>query len=173
MILEILNDKVMLVELSSDEMKEYKITYETLNSDNKASQSAIKNLLQHIDDKRLIKGEKVVVEALPTEEGGCFLIFTFVPPEKRKYKIRRAEKHSFFLVESLDNLLDFINVAKKNPEQKALCSIYKMDDNFFVSLQDSSPKTRILLSEFGRIAEKFVCDRVAEYGVQLGEVYLQ
>ena len=42
-----LNDNIILVGLSSEEMREYKITYENLNNDNKDSQSAIRNLLDY------------------------------------------------------------------------------------------------------------------------------
>ena len=68
MIFESLNNNVMLVELSDDEMKTYNITYESLNNQDADTQIAIRKLLDHIDNKNSIKtGGKVVVEALPID----------------------------------------------------------------------------------------------------------
>ena len=78
MIVENLNNNVMLVELSVDEMKEYDITYETLNNQDRKNQVAIKNLLEQIDPRNILEnGGKVIVEAMPIDGGGCFFIFTF------------------------------------------------------------------------------------------------
>ena len=103
MIFESLNNNVMLVELSDDEMKTYNITYESLNNQDADTQIAIRKLLDHIDNKNSIKtGGKVVVEALPIDGGGCFFIFTFIQ-DRRKYKLKRAEPNSFFVLEKLDD----------------------------------------------------------------------
>ena len=74
MTFETLNDNVMLVELSGKEMEKLHITYETLNDGSEKTQIALKTLLSKIDTKkRLSKGEKVVVEAMPTETVVAFL----------------------------------------------------------------------------------------------------
>ena len=78
MTFETLNDNVMLIELSREEMEKLHITYESLNDSNEETQVALKTLLSKIDtEKRLSKDEKVLVEAMPTENGGCFFILTF------------------------------------------------------------------------------------------------
>ncbi len=173
MTFEKLNDNILLVELSSDEMKEYKITYESLNKDNKDSQSAIRNLLDSVDKrKRIEKGQKVIVEALPIENGGCFFIFTFTPSVKKKYKIRKPDSTTFFFMGNMNNLLDFINVAKKTFEDETSVVVYKMNEEFFVSTSGNQ-KLNTLLSEFGGIVENFTRNRILEYGENQGRIYLQ
>ncbi len=168
-----LNDNIILVELSSDEMREYKITYENLNNDNKDSQSAIRNLLDSVDKrKRIDKGEKVIVEALPIENGGCFFIFTFTPSVKKKYKIKKSEGTTFFHMGNMNNLLDFINVAKKTFENETSVTVYKMNEEFFISTNGNHDLNNIL-SEFGEIVENINRNRILEYGENQGRVYLQ
>jgi negative regulator of genetic competence, sporulation and motility len=168
-----LNDNIILVELSSEEMREYKITYENLNNDNKDSQSAIRNLLDSVDKrKRIEKGEKVIVEALPIENGGCFFIFTFTPSVKKKYKIKKSEGTTFFYMGNMNNLLDFINVAKKTFENETSVTVYKMNEEFFISTNGNHDLNN-LLSEFGEIVENFNRNRILEYGENQGRIYLQ
>ena len=171
---EKLNDNIILVELSSEEMKEYKITYETLNDGNKESQSAIKNLLFSIDKRKMIqKGEKVDVDALPIEDGGCFFIFTFTPSVKKKYKIKKPDSTNLYFMGSMDNLLDFINVAKKTFYEEREITIYKMNEEFFVATKGCDLKLNSALSEFGENVENFYKTRVLEYGESKGNYYLQ
>jgi hypothetical protein len=137
-------------------MKEYKITYETLNDDNKESQSAIKNLLFSIDKRKVIKkGEKVVVDALPIEGGGCFFILTLTPSVKRKYKIKKTDTTNLYSLGSMNNLLDFINVFKKFSDKEQKITIYKMNEDYFVTTEGYDLKLNSVLSEFGEIVENF------------------
>ena len=109
MIVENLNNNVMLVELSVDEMKEYDITYETLNNQDRKNQVAIKNLLEQIDQRNILEnGGKVIVEAMPIDGGGCFFIFTFQQLRKR-YKLKTPESVSFYRMENLNDLLTGLN----------------------------------------------------------------
>ena len=171
---EKLNDNIILVELSSEEMKEYKITYENLNDGNKASQLAIKNLLFSIDKRKMIqKGEKVFVDALPIEDGGCFFIFTFTPSVKKRYKIKKPDGTNLYLLGSMNNLLDFINVAKKIFNEEKKITIYKMNDDFFVATEGYDLKLNSVLLEFGENVENFYKNRVLEYGESFGNYYLQ
>lgn len=173
MIFETLNDNVMLVELSGEEMERFHITYELLNNDNVNVQFAIKNLLHKIDAKnRLSKGEKVIVEAMPTENGGCFFIFTFTPVCKRKYRLKRKEKSLIFSTEKLDDLLDFISTMKmERINQK--CELFNMEDEFFMVIPESNEKLIATVSEFGEIYSNTNYMKLKEYGKYMGNVYLQ
>ena len=53
---ETLNDNVMLIELSREEMEKLHITYESLNDGNENTQTALKTLLSGINaEKRNVK----------------------------------------------------------------------------------------------------------------------
>ena len=115
MTFETLNNNVMLVELSGKEMEKFHITYEMLSDNSEKTQLALKLLLWEIHpEKRLSRGEKVVVEAMPTENGGCFFIFTFT--YKKRYKVKRKNTAFIFCADNLNDFLDFISVIKKNTE---------------------------------------------------------
>lgn len=173
MIFETLNDNVMLVELSGEEMEKFRITYDLLDNGNENVQLAIKTLLHKIDGKnRLSKGEKVIVEALPTEEGGCFFIFTFTPASKSKYRLKKKDKFLIFSTRKLDDLLDFVSIVKtERINQK--CELFNMDREFFLVIPESNEKLIAIVSEYGEICSNINYVRLKEYGKPMGNIYLQ
>lgn len=171
MIYEALNDNMMLIELSQEEMKKYHITYENIENDEKTARTAIKSILSRTDAaKRLEKGENVTVEALPVPNGGCFFILTFTE-KKTRYKVKK-DAFYVFETEKLDNLLDFISVIRRTDEKSGKCKAYKMDDRYFLSIPHSLPKAVRLMSEFGKRSNVDTY-RLSEYGKLMGNVYLQ
>ena len=134
---------------------------------------AIKTLLHKIDAKnRLSKGEKVMVEALPTEEGGCFFIFTFTPVSKSKYRLKKKDKFLIFSTRKLDDLLDFVSIVKtERINQK--CELFNMDKEFFLVIPESNEKLIATVSEYGEIYSNINYVRLKEYGKPMGNIYLQ
>ncbi len=174
MTFETLNDNVMLVELSGKEMEKLHITYETLNDGSEKTQIALKTLLSKIDTKkRLSKGEKVVVEAMPTENGGCFFIFTFTYIKKKRYKVKRNEASFIFRAENLNNFLDFLSVIKKNNEFSYICNVYELKNNYYLYVPDDNKKLSHFAMEYGEKAENICHEWLIEHGKKLGKVYLQ
>ena len=173
MIVENLNNNVMLVELSVDEMKEYDITYETLNNQDRKNQVAIKNLLEQIDHRNILeKGGKVIVEAMPIQGGGCFFIFTFQQMRKR-YKLKSPEPVSFYRMENLNDLLDFLNITRRIPNSEISVDAYRMNKDYYVSIPRENSKIKTVLNEFGDEVDKTTSYRILEYGKNLGRIYLQ
>ncbi len=173
MTFETLNNNVILVELSDDEMKTYNITYESLSNQDVNTRIAIKKLLDHIDDKKATKdGGKVVVETLPIDGGGCFFIFTFTQV-RRKYKLKKHEANSFFSLQNLDDFLDLICTVRKSPDKDVFFTVFEMEKDYYVSIPKENIKLNILLEEFGRGIDKITSDRLLEYGKKIGQVYLQ
>ncbi len=174
MILETLNDNIMLVELTSDEMEKFHITYDSLSDSNESTQVAIKNLLQRVDvDNRISKGERVVVEALPTENGGCFFIFTFTKPPKKRYKVKKNDTSLIFKAECLNDFLDFISTAKSNVISDQKCHAYEMKNCFYLFIPKTNDRINAVVSEFGTASNNTDYERLKEYGKSLGEIYLQ
>lgn len=171
MIYEALNDNMMLIELSHEEMKKYRITYENIENDEQTARAAIKNLLSRTDAAgRLESGENVTVEALPVSNGGCFFILTFTEKKKR-YKIKK-EPFCVFETEKLDDMLDFISVMRKTDENKGKCRAYKMNDRYFLSMPRDLMKAQRIMGEFGKRSAVDTY-RLSEYAEQIGEFYLQ
>lgn len=171
MIYEALNDNMMLIELSQEEMKKYHITYENIENDEKTARTAIKNILSRTDAaERLEKGDNVTVEALPVPNGGCFFILTFTE-KKTRYRVKK-DAFYVFETEKLDNLLDFVSVMRKTNEKSSKCRAYKMDDRYFLSIPNGLTKSIRLMSEFGKRSSVDTY-RLSEYGKLIGNVYLQ
>ncbi len=174
MTFETLNNNVMLVELSGDEMEKLHITYESLNNSSEITQLALKNLLSRIDvNKRLSKGETVIVEAMPTDNGGCFFIFTFTYDKKRRYKVKKNNVSLIFKTESLNDFLDFISVVKKNTERQQVCEAYELKNNYYLFIPDDNIKLNHLITEYGEKTENICHEWLMEHGKNLGKVYLQ
>ncbi len=174
MTFETLNDNVMLVELSGEEMEEFHITYESLNESNEKTQKALKSLLHKIDtDNRISKGEKVLVEAMPTENGGCFFIFTFTQIVKRRYKVKRNNESSILKTDNLDNLLDFISIVNREKFSKQKCEIFRLDSTYFLFIPKANERINAVVCEYGENLKPVNYDSLKEYGKPLGNIYLQ
>ena len=171
---ETLNDNVMLIELSREEMEKLHITYESLNDGNEKTQIALKTLLSKIDnEKRLSKGEKVIVEAMPTENGGCFFILTFTYSKKKRYKVKKNESSFIFCADNINDFLDFISVVRKNTDYQQICQAYKLKNNYFLFIPDDSRKLNHLVMEYGEKTENICHEWLKEHGENLGKIYLQ
>lgn len=174
MTFEALNDNVMLIELSREEMEKLHITYESLNDGNENMQTALKTLLSGINaQKRISKGEKVIVEALPAENGGCFFILTFTYNKKKRYKVKQYERSFIFRAENINDFLDFISTAKKNVVSPNVCQAYKLKNNYYLFIPEDSRILSYLVTEYGEKAENICQEWLKEHGESLGKVYLQ
>lgn len=171
MIYEALNDNVMLLELSQEEMIKYRITYEIIEKDESSARKVMRNILSRTDaGERLENGENITVEALPVPNGGCFFILTFTE-KKTRYKVRK-EPYYVFETENLDDLLDFISAMRKTKTLNCKCKAYKMNDRYFLSIPRNSTQAIRIMGEFGKRSDMNTY-RLSEYGCEMGEFYLQ
>ena len=168
MTFEVLNETTILVELTFEEMKKHNITYETLDSNN----NAIKNILNIIKaSDKIDTSEKITVEALPVNDGGCFFILTFTPKKKVRYKMRKLQNNSVFKTDNLDNLLDFVSALKEKHPKNLKYEIYKMNESFYMQIPERSQKLYAVMGEFGQISD-VIPEKINEYGVLLGSVII-
>lgn len=168
MTFEVLNETTILVELTFEEMKKYHITYENLDCDNKS----VKNILNIIKaSDKFNDSEKITIEALPVNDGGCFFIFTFTPKKKVRYKMRKISNKSVFKTDNIDNLLDFVSALKVKHQKNLKYEIYKMNDSFYMQIPERSQKLHAVMGEFGQISD-IIPEKINEYGVLLGSVII-
>lgn len=164
---ETLNNNVMLVELTCEDMKNLSLTYDSF--DNKETTStAVKKILKEIPHKANIKGN-ITVEALPTNDGGCFFIFTFSSTKKQRYKLKIQEPF-WCWTENIDNLLDLISLAEKSNESKTKSQIFKYNNLYYLSLNSNHKKLFPLMKEFGKISNLPPAETVFEHGEYLGQI---
>ena len=168
MTFEVLNETTILIELTFEEMKKYHITYETLDSNN----NAIKNILNVIKaSDKIDTSEKITIEALPVNDGGCFFILTFTPKKKVRYKMRKLSENSVFKTDNIDNLLDFVSALKVKHQKNLKYEIYKMNESFYMQIPERSQKLYAVMGEFGQISD-IVPEKINEHGVLLGSIII-
>ncbi len=168
MTFEVLNETTILVELTFEEMKKYHITYETLESNN----NAIKNILNVIKaSEKVDVSEKITVEVLPVNNGGCFFILTFKPKKKTRYKMRKLSTNFVFETDNIDNLLDFVSALKEKYQKNLKYEIYKMNNSFYMQFPERSQKLHAVMGEFGQISN-IAPEKISEYGNLLGSVII-
>lgn len=174
MIFESLNNNVMLIELTGDEMKRLQITYDKLENNNKAAQSAIKALIYSIDpERRPSHNERVVVEVMPVEDGGCFFILTFLPRKGGRYRVKSRSSASVLEMEGLDDFLELVSFVKSRNKMKIRGRVYKMDGKYYLSLSECDKELTDRLCEYGSYASRQLCDRIPEIAESMGEIYLR
>ena len=171
MTFETLNNNVILVELSRTEMKKFQITYEMLDDNSEETQVAIKSLLSEITaEKRFSMGEKVVVEAMPTENGGCFFIFTFTHKRKR-YRVKQNHTPFIFRADNVNDFLDFISTIKRNIPYSYICNVYKLKNNYYLHIPYGNKRITHFAMEYGEKTENICHEWLIEHGENLGKIY--
>jgi len=171
MIFESITDNVVLVELSATEMKKYNITYEALDN-NEDTSLAIKSILSKTDSARRLERGNVTVEAMPTQDGGCFFIFTFSDKKKMRYKVKKNSFSTVFETDKIDDLLDFVSFLKINPNSPTKCDAFKLENNYYLHFNCLSPLICGFVDEFGKHSQ-ISYEKLNEYGENLGSIYLQ
>ncbi|MBR5321886.1 MAG: hypothetical protein IKU41_08625 [Clostridia bacterium] len=167
MTFEVLNETTILVELTFEEMKKHNITYETLESNN-----AIKNILNVIKaSDKFNTSEKITIEALPVNNGGCFFILTFAPKKKTRYKMKKLNTNSVFKTDNIDNLLDFVSALKEKYQKNLKYEIYKMNNAFYMQIPERNQQLNAVMGEFGQISD-VAPEKIGEYGIFLGSVII-
>ena len=164
---ETLNNNVMLVELTCEDMKSLSLTYDSF--DNKETTStAVKKILSEIPHKADTKS-KITVEALPTNDGGCFFIFTFSKNEKQRYKLKKQNAF-WYRTENIDNLLDVISLSQKISDFKTESQVFKYNNQYYLSLNSDHKTLFPLMKEFGEISNHPSEEMISEHGEYLGQV---
>lgn len=172
MTFEVLNDNVMLVELTNEEMQKYNITYETLDCDSQGTKSAVENILATVKaGDKFNTSDKITVEVLPINDGGCFFIFTFSPKRKVRYKMKNTNESCVFCAETMDNLLDFLSVMKKRHKRNYKYEIYKVNNSFYMPIPENSKGIKAIMREYGNISD-IKPEEIDEYGTFLGSVII-
>lgn len=109
-------DGSIMVELSSEDMQRLDITYDMLDYSNIETRRVLWTVL---DEARLALGrdidisEKMLIEAIPSADGGC--VFYFSRPARAKrgdISLRLHERESLCRMSSADELLSLLEFLK-------------------------------------------------------------
>lgn len=128
-------EKYIFIELSRSDMEKLNLRYKDMDYSDEATRKAIYSVL---DSARVSLGQDfklsdtVKVEALPRDDGGCFLFFTI---RKKNEKYHVIKNGSIYLcAEKIDSLFDFCSALDKSECEKVKASLYICEGKYYLHL---------------------------------------
>ena len=158
----------IVVELTRADMTELDITYEEMDYGNIETRRVIWTILDRARDvlrRDIDPSEKMIIETVPTEEGGCVLYFTVLgrtlhlSGSRGGMRMRKDRTSLTYMFRSLSDLTAC--AAQLRGLRTPLCSdLYRIGGGYCLRVQTELPcrNVRALLSEYG--------ERCADGGMQ-------
>lgn len=174
MTIEQLDSHKMLIVLCRKDMQNFALEYNTLSFDNPHSKKILRRLLTLACNRTeaVTTDKKMIVEALPYDDG-CLILVTIKDKIKRKiYKVKKKKYTLCFSFENTENLFSFASSFKAD-----LCvpdnSLYYYNKNFFVILENIEnyknfvPKGKEFCREYKK--DRLFCAKIMECGKKILE----
>lgn len=163
-------DDRITVDLTKQDMLELDITYEDMDYSTIETRRVIWTLLDEagkVLGKELDPTRRMIIEAIPKNEGGCILNFTILDSRK-KYSVQKQflkkQSDSFMCeFENAEALFDAVNGCKTDIQS----SLYEKDGKYRLMIYGltDSRDIRLYFSEFSNVtnAEKLICEHTKEH----------
>ncbi len=142
----------IIVDLTEQDMTELDITYEDMDYSTIETRRVIWTLLDEagrVLGRELDPSRKMVIEAMPKNEGGCILCFTILDCRRKPSAKQFLKKQSEFLICDFDNLDLLFDAAK---------AFGSFDTPTESSLYENNGRYRLVISccgEIHRIRSRF------------------
>lgn len=167
-------DKIM-VELTDSDMKSLDITYEDMDYGNIETRRVIWTLLdeaKRVLGRNIDPSERMLIEAMPGENGGCTLLFTVLPFDagtRKKLVMKKSTEPVLMLAENRDALLSAVKLLDNFSAKCGGYEILGQGGESYVLLRPAACDGQFfttLLCEFGDIidADEQEIARLREYG---------
>lgn len=138
--IELQNEDKIVVELTSSDLKTLDITYEDMDYSNIETRRVIWTLL---DEARRVLGkdintaERMLIEALPSDNGGCILYFTVLPASgcdrSSKRLIMKKEAEPILLcTEECDNFIGAVEALRKMENRYKSFNSYLLENEYYI-----------------------------------------
>ena len=163
----------IIVDLTEQDMAKLDITYEEMDYSTIETRRVIWTLLDEAGKtlgKELDPSRRMIIEAIPKNEGGCVLNFTLLDSGKRiipqKQLLKKQSENFICEFDSLDALYraaESADIRRKN-------SLYEKDGKYRLLVCDSGNSARHF-SEFGRVisCDPLIRDHTNEHWNLLAE----
>ena len=163
-------DDKITVDLTKQDMVELDITYEEMDYSTIETRRVIWTLLDEAGKalgKDLDPTRRMIIEAIPKNEGGCILNFTILDSRK-KYSVQKQflrKQNEWFICEfeNADSLL----LAAQGCKSDIQSSLYSKDGKYrlMVSGAADSGDIRLYFSEFSNVinSDKLICEQTKEH----------
>ena len=149
----------IVVELTAQDMAELDITYEEMDYGNIETRRVIWTILDRVRttlQRDIDPSERLLIESIPTAEGGCILFFT-VPQSiqnigvQQTLRICKPPSYLLCAVDSPETLFRMAQHLRKVVHPLPESSLYLWEKRYVLLLQNcTSPQIcRMILSEYG------------------------
>lgn len=174
MILDKIDEKRLLIALSSEDMDLLDITFKQLDWKNDYSREIIKNLLVRAENEIgfAVDNNKLLIEAIP-QPNGCFVIITLLSNKlnnyRKIYKIKNNIKPFIFFFKDSECLMQAIERIYNNQFTFIDSCIVEQKDSYYIILYLNgaiSSRLQAIISEYGNLVGKnnIIAARVLEKG---------
>ena len=167
MILDKIDEKRLLIALSSEDMDFLDITFNQLDWKNDYSREIIKNLLARAESEIGFSSsnKKLLIEAIP-QSNGCFVIITLLSNKIKKS--RNSKPFTFFFKDS-DSLFALVERIYNKSSSFVNSSIIELNNSYYIIFYANgsiSSNMMAVISEYGELIGKdsIVAARVFEKG---------
>ena len=153
-------DNKIVVELTNADMTELDITYEEMDYGNIETRRVIWTILdraRHTLCRDIDPSGKMLIESVPTPEGGCVLYITVLESQTRTFGCRgylhvHKERTSFtYAFSSIGDLTACAARLRENVPSACKSSLFLLDGQYRLSVKSELPPRRVrtLLAEYG------------------------
>ncbi len=171
MVLEQIDEKRLLIALSSEDMDILDLTFTQLSWKNDYSRQVIKKILLRAETEIgfSVKNNQMMIEAIP-QNNGCIVLVTLLAKKKSErkiFKVKEKTKPYLLKFSSLENLFCAIerifNINIKLPQIKSSVFEYKKIYYMLIYYKYSLPyNLQIILTEY--------CDKMTQKDIAIGQL---
>ena len=150
----------IIVELTQEDMNELDITYEEMDYGNIETRRVIWTILdraRHTLSRDIDPSGRMLIETVPTAQGGCVIFFTVLGKEiktanfRRMMQIRKEPTAFTYVFDSLDTLTRCAAQLRRAEPILPKSSLFLLDGQYRLSVRSELPPHRFkaVLSEYG------------------------
>ncbi|HZK21372.1 MAG TPA: adaptor protein MecA [Oscillospiraceae bacterium] len=178
--IELQNEDKIVVELTKTDLKSLDITYEDMDYSNIETRRVIWTLLdeaKRVLGKDISPAERMLIEALPLEDGGCVLYFTVLPSsgydKSSKRLVMKKEAEPILLyTKDCNSFIDSVGILKEMSGRHKGYSSYILSDAYYTVVYPKLTQSDYFvrgLCEYCDIvdADMTKISQVSEYGEYL------
>lgn len=167
------NRNKIIVELSTDDMESLDITYDQLDYSNIETRRVIWTILAKVRKKTgrdIDPSGKIVIETLPSKEGGCMIFFTVIDKANEKHlqlPLKTTHNNSVYEFKNIDDLIELCNFFIKDGKRFS-CEVYSDNKGKYRIITDSTEnfaEMRIHINEFASFcgSDDYISSFTREY----------
>ncbi|MCM1544131.1 MAG: adaptor protein MecA [Ruminococcus sp.] len=154
----------ILAELSTEDLKLFKLTYDEIDYSDERVRDTLRMILDEASEETgvmLNRENEIRIDVMPDLIGGCLIIFS-------KNESNESEMHNgkqIYETDDFNNILDLAVMLKKSDFLAPDCALYRNEDDFRLIVESCNEKSRLILGEYlNKIEDEILSEeRTKEY----------